>query len=159
MITETTTRMKLKNVYLDQTAKTPLVDFNAQTGELLLSGKSIPENAAQTYEKLLKWTTEYAKTPKNTTNLRLNLEYFNTASAIWLSKIVASLSGIKDKDCTLLIHLYFAIDDFDSMEEEDLKDELHPIINMIGNPAISVGIKIYGTDDTGMIIKESIVLL
>jgi hypothetical protein len=151
--------MKLNNMYLEQTAKSPLVDFNSYTGELLLSGKSIPENAAAVYENLLKWVLEYVRSPRSTTNLRLNLEYFNTSTAIWLSKIVAALGSIKDKECTLLIHLYFTIEDFDSMEEEDLKDELHPIINMIGNPTISVGIKIYGTDDKGMIVKESLVLL
>jgi hypothetical protein len=45
------------------------------------------------------------------------------------------------------------------MDEDDLKDELHPIINMIGNTSISVGIKIHGTDKNGVIIKESMVLI
>jgi sortase (surface protein transpeptidase) len=58
-----------------------------------------------------------------------------------------------------MIHLYFNIEDFDNMDSEDLKDELHPIIHMIGIPSISVGIKIYGTDDNGEVLKESMVLL
>jgi hypothetical protein len=45
------------------------------------------------------------------------------------------------------------------MEAEDLKDELHPIIHMIGVPTVSLGIKIYGTDDRGEILKESMVLI
>jgi len=59
----------------------------------------------------------------------------------------------------LMIHLYFNIEDYDNMEAEDLKDELHPIIHMIGVPTVSLGIKIYGTDDKGEIIKESMVLI
>ena len=58
-----------------------------------------------------------------------------------------------------MIHLYFNIEDYDNMEAEDLKDELHPIIHMIGVPTVSFGIKIYGTDDKGEILKESMVLI
>lgn len=151
--------MELKKLYIEQGIKTPQIDFNNFSGELILSGKSIPENAAQLYEKVLFWVKEYIKIPKLTTNLRINLEYFNTASVIWISKIVAALSSIEGFDSTLIIHLYFDIEDYDSMDADDLKDELHPIVSMIGNPTISVGIKIYGTDNKGGILKESMVLI
>jgi len=58
-----------------------------------------------------------------------------------------------------MIHLYFDLEDFDNMDDEDHKDALSPIIDMIGTPSVSIGIKIYGTDDKGAIIKESIVLI
>lgn len=151
--------MELKKLYIESGIKTPQIDFNNFSGELILSGKSIPENAAQLYEKVLIWVNEYIKIPKLTTNLRINLEYFNTSSAIWISKILAALSSIEGFDSTLIIHLYFDIEDFDSMDADDLKDELHPIVSMIGNPTISVGIKIYGTDNKGKILKESMVLI
>ena len=79
--------------------------------------------------------------------------------SIWLAKIVKTLCSIKDNEFTLMIHLYFNIEDFDNMEPDDLKDELHPIIHMIGTPTVSLGIKIYGTDDKGEILKESMVLI
>jgi hypothetical protein len=151
--------MELKNLYIEPGIKTPQIDFNNFSGELILSGKSIPENAAQLYEKVLIWVNEYIKTPKTITNLRLNLEYFNTSSAIWISKIVAALSSIRGTDSTLIIHLYFDIEDFNIMDADDLKDELHPIVSMIRNPTISVAIKIYGTDNKGEILKESMVLI
>jgi hypothetical protein len=151
--------MELKNLYIEPTSKTPQIDLNHLTGELILSGKSIPENAAVLYENVLKWVIEYIKNPRHTTNLRFNLEYFNTASAIWIAKIVQALGSIKDSEYTLMIHLYFNIEEFDNMEVEDIKDELHPIIHMIGNPTVSLGIKIYGTDDNGEILKELMVLI
>lgn len=151
--------MELKNLYIEPTLKTPHIDLNHFTGELILSGRSIPENSAILYENVLNWVNEYIKIPRPTSNLRINLEYFNTSSAIWLSKIVAALCSMEDNECTLIIHLYFNIEDYDNMEADDLKDELHPIIHMIGNPTISVGIKIYGTDNNGEILKESMVLL
>jgi len=151
--------LELKNLLIEPTVKSPQVDLNQLTGELILSGRSIPENAADLYEGILKWVNEYVKNPKHTTNLRLNLEYFNTSSSIWLAKIVKSLCSIKDSEYTLMIHLYFNIEEYDSMEIEDLKDALSPIIDMIGTPSVSLGIKIYGSDDAGEILKESMVLI
>ena len=151
--------MELKNVYIEPTAKTPHVDFNPLTGELIFSGRSIPENPAKIYETLLNWVQQYAKTPRKTTNLRLNIEYFNTASVIWIAINVKVLCGMSESENTLLIHLYFDIEEFDSMEADDIRDALSPVLDMIGTPAISLGIKIYGTDENGEIIKESMVLV
>jgi hypothetical protein len=151
--------LEQKSLYIEPTAKTPQVDLNHLTGELILSGKSIPENAALVYENVMKWVVEYIKSPRHTTNLRLNLEYFNTSSAIWLAKIVQALCTIKDSEDTLMIHLYFPIEDFDNMDVDDIKDELHPLIHLIGNPTVSLGIKIYGTDDKGEVLKEAMVLI
>jgi hypothetical protein len=129
------------------------------TGELIFSGKSILENPAKLYEGILEWVQEYINTPRQTTNLRLNIEYFNTASVIWLAKIVKALCGMKQPDNTLIIHLYFDIEEFDSMETEDLKEALSPVLDMVGTPTISMGIKVYGTDENGNILKESMVLV
>lgn len=151
--------MVLRQLFIEPAIKTPQIDFNNYTGELILSGKSIPENAALIYEKVLSWVNEYIKNPRPVTNLRISLEYFNTSSAIWIAKIVGTLASIEGNEATLFIHLYFNIEDFDDMEADDIKDELHPIINMIGFPTISVGIKIYGTNNEGEVIKESTVLI
>jgi hypothetical protein len=151
--------VELKSLFIEPTVKTPQIDLNHITGELILSGRSIPENAAELYENVLKWVLEYIKNPRLTTNFRLNLEYFNTASSIWLAKIVKVLCSIKDSEYTLMIHLYFNIEEFDNMEVEDIKDVLSPIIDLMGTPTISLGIKIYGTDDKGEILKESMVLI
>jgi hypothetical protein len=151
--------VELKSLFIEPTTKSPQVDFNHLTGELILSGRSIPENAVELYENVYKWVLEYIKNPRHTTNLRYNLEYFNTSSSIWLAKIVKALCSIKDSEYTLLIHLYFNIEEFDSMELEDIKDALSPFIDMIGTPTISLGIKMYGIDNNGEILKESMVLI
>ena len=45
------------------------------------------------------------------------------------------------------------------MDTDDLKDTLVPITELIGNTNVSLGIKIYGTEDNGEILKESMVLI
>jgi hypothetical protein len=148
---------ELKNMFVEQTEKTPLVDFNYMSGELILSGRSIPINAPRIFEPILEWINEYVKNPRQTTNLRLNLEYFNTASSIWLAKIVKALVGINKPECVLFLHVYFSIEDFDDID--DIKDDLSPIIDVISSTTVSVGLKIYGTDESGKILKESMIFI
>ncbi|MCU0363916.1 MAG: DUF1987 domain-containing protein [Bacteroidales bacterium] len=144
---------------MESTGKTPQIDLNSLTGELIFSGRSIPENASKLYENIYTWILEYVKNPRKRTNLRLNLEYFNTSSSIWLSKIAKALGSIAEPEYTLMIHLYFSIEEFENMDVDDIKDQLHPIIHGIENPSLSMGIKLYGTDDKGKILKQSMVLV
>jgi hypothetical protein len=150
---------QIKNIFIERTAKTPQIDFNQLAGELILSGKSIPENAAKVYEPLLAWINDYIKSPRHTTNLRLNLEYFNTSSSIWLAKMVTALSKISEDDYILFIHLYFDIEDFESMDMEELKNIVGQLVDNISEGKISIGIKTYGTDVNGKIVKESTIFI
>lgn len=150
---------EIKNIFIERTAKTPQIDFNQLAGELILFGKSIPENAAKVYEPLLAWINDYIKSPRHTTNLRLNLEYFNTTSSIWLAKMVTALSKISEDDYVLFIHLYFDIEDFESMDMEELKNIVGQLVDNISEGKISIGIKTYGTDVNGKIVKESTIFI
>jgi hypothetical protein len=150
---------EIKNIFIDRTAKTPQIDFNQFTGELILFGRSIPENAAKVYEPLLAWINDYIKSPRHTTNLRLNLEYFNTSSSIWLAKMVTALSKISEVDYVLFIHLYFDIEDFESMDMEELKNIVGQLVDNISEGKISIGVKTYGADVNGKIVKESTIFI
>jgi hypothetical protein len=150
---------ELKNIFREPTEKTPQIDFNFLTGELILAGRTLPEYANDVYEPLFIGVNKYIYNSRPTTNLRLNLEYFNTASSMWLAKIVKSLSKIENPDNVLFIHLYFNIEDFDNMKVEDIKDAMSHVVDIISNSAISIGVKLYGTDDKGGIMKESMVLI
>lgn len=151
--------MEIKELFTEAGLKTPQIDLNPFNGELIFCGKSIPENAAGVYEPVLHWVQDYVKKPRLTTNLRLNLEYFNSASSIWLAKIIKTLCSVRKAGYTLFIHLYFDLEDFDTMHQDDLKESLSPIIDMIGTPSINIGMKIYGTGNDGSVVKEAIVFI
>jgi len=150
----------MKELILEQTPKTPQIDLNQLTGNLIFSGKSIPENAAKIYEPVLNWVTEYILKASPTTNLRLNLEYYNTASSIWLTKIIKVLIRINEPDYSLIVHLYLPIEDYDEINEfDDIKDAFIPISYIDQEAILSIGIRLYGTDDKGEIIKETLVFI
>jgi hypothetical protein len=150
----------LQNLIVEGTSKTPQIDLNHITGDLIISGKSIPENAAKVYEPVFIWVQKYILNARPTTNLRLNLEYFNTSSSLWLAKILKLLIKINEPDFVLIIHLYLPIEDFDEMKElEDIKEAFTPISDIFTGAVPSVGIKVYGITEDGEIIKDTLVFI
>lgn len=150
---------ELKHILIDGTARAPQIDFNPMSGELILSGRSIPENAAKVYEPLIEWVSEYIKNPRPTTNFRINLEYYNTSSYIWFAKIIKNLARMEGEDYILFIHKYFDIEDFEDMELEEIRESVGQLVDNIGHTTISIGVKAYGVDEKGKILKESMILI
>ncbi len=146
-------------IFIKGTSRTPEIDFNQLTGELVLNGRSIPENAVKLYEPLLEWTSEYIKEPYKNTNFHLKLEYFNSSSLIWIITLIKLLSKINKKGSTLLINLYFENDDFDFENKEVFKDLIHSIFDNIQEPKVIVGIKINGTDSDGKVVDEETIFV
>ena len=150
---------EIKHIIIDGDMKSPHIDFNNLTGDLILSGRSIPENAAKVYEPILLWILEYIKAPKKVTNFRLNLDYFNSASTIWISKLIRALGKIEQEDSVLFIHLYFDTEDYAEMDSEDLRQIIVSLTGNVGDLLISIGVKVYSTDSNGKILEESTILL
>jgi hypothetical protein len=149
-----------KSFIIEETPKTPQIELNPFTGDFIFSGKSIPENAAKVYEPILNWVTGYILHARPTTNLRLNLEYFNTSSSLWLAKIFKVLARINEPDYILMFHLYLPVDEFDELKEfEDIKDAFFPIADVMQSAIPSIGIKLYGTNDADEVVKDKVVFI
>ena len=70
-----------KNLYrVEQSYKTPLINFDGVTGNFEIKGRSIPDNSLKFYEPLLAWLDNYVQNPAPRTNLNLQLDYLNTNS-------------------------------------------------------------------------------
>ena len=152
--------MNLNYYFTEQTPKTPQIDLNQMSGELIFSGKSIPENAAKIYEPVLNWVNEYIQQARPITNIRLNLEYFNSSSLIWLSKILKVLKKIKEPDYILFVHLYMPLEEYNEMNEiDDIDDALTPVRDILQDAIPCVGIKLYGTNSKSEVIKDALVFV
>ena len=149
-----------QSLIIEATPKTPQIELNPLTGDFIFFGRSIPENAAKVYEPILNWVSEYIKEARPTTNLRLNLEYFNTSSSLWLAKIVKVLVRINEPDYVLIVHLYLPLDEYEEMKEfEDIKDVFFPVADIFQFAIPSIGIKLYGTNDMEEVVKDKMVFI
>jgi hypothetical protein len=81
---------------IESTEDTPGIVFS-ENGNLSMSGRSLPEDAFSFYEPVLAWLKTYSANPAAQTTININLEYFNTASAKQVFKIVSMLSEIGKK--------------------------------------------------------------
>ncbi len=150
---------ELKNLVIEKTAKTPRIELVHGSGEISFSGKSLPENATRIYEPVLNWVNEYIVMPRPVTNLRLNMEYYNTSSMLWISKIIKSLSRINNPDYRLMVHIYIPLEEYDDLRDsEDMRDSFNPLTDILQNSIPEVSMKLYATDEASKVIRDAVVL-
>ena len=72
--------MPLESLNLARTTSTPEVKFNAETGALLLTGESYPENSFEFFKPLLDWVQSFVDKSSGPIRLQIGLTYMNTSS-------------------------------------------------------------------------------
>ncbi|MFZ2340715.1 MAG: hypothetical protein WAW07_13455 [Bacteroidales bacterium] len=51
------------------------------------------------------------------------------------------------------------IEDFEELEADKVKDLMGSLMNIVDDPTVSIGIKVYGTDERCKVLKESTILI
>lgn len=122
----------MDNIQISGTSKTPDVSFDANTGKLEISGRSIPENSYQFYEPLLSWLDNYSGQPKDNTMLTFKLDYFNTSSSMYILGILKKLEKLYLAGHKANVKWYYDADDEDMLQTgEDLKQIVKIPIDMV----------------------------
>ncbi|MFL5752653.1 MAG: DUF1987 domain-containing protein [Bacteroidia bacterium] len=107
----------------EQTAKTPLIEFDPGSGMFTLKGKSIPENTIAFYKPVFDWLYEYEASPAKTTTVNIQMDYFNTSSAKIFSDLFSYLEKLEDeKKSQVVVNWHYNDEDDDMLEAgEDYK--------------------------------------
>ena len=71
----------MEGITIEGTPKTPTINFDIATGHLEIKGRSIPENSIEFYKPIVELLDRYAAKPQANTNVKIQLEYFNTSSS------------------------------------------------------------------------------
>jgi hypothetical protein len=121
----------MRNFRIEASSKTPEIDFNLESGELMISGISVPENAIEFYAPVVEWLIKYATQPQNKTILSLKLSYLNTSSLQFLYDALKGLDQIGAPD-SVIINWYYSEDDEDMKETgEDFKEVTKSQFNFV----------------------------
>ena len=86
----------MKNLIIDGTNDSPVINLNKDTGILYLGGSSLPENVLEVYNPVLNWLEEYLKKPHPETRAEFFFEYLNTASSHMMVRILQQLVQLKN---------------------------------------------------------------
>ena len=97
--------------------KTPEVDLNADEGILMISGKSIPENAVEFYKPVFEWIENYSAKPKEKTEIKIQLEYFNTSSSKCLLDIFRKFEALHNSGKSVVGITWLYEEDDEDMKE------------------------------------------
>jgi hypothetical protein len=101
----------MENLEIQPTNDTPTVYCDAQ-GEILMSGRSLPENPMKLYEPIFRWAEQYEG---ESILINFKLEYFNTSSSkqiFNLIKIFVENPKVKD----VHVKWHYEEGDYDSKE-------------------------------------------
>jgi hypothetical protein len=101
---------------IQSTATTPEVIFNPG-GAFKIKGRSIHENIMEFFKPLNKWLDDYIKAPADVTCVDICLEYFNSATAKMLIKILQKITEVQFRHKKFLINWYYEEGDEDVLEK------------------------------------------
>jgi hypothetical protein len=110
---------KMNTLIIDGTKETPRIHFDPGNNIFEMSSRSLPEDADEFYIPIIRWLENYIERPNSMTNFTFKLDYYNTASARYITRIVKILDKLGEEHDVKVYWYYREIDeDMQSMGEE-----------------------------------------
>lgn len=103
-------------LYREPTNVTPLINFNPTSGEFVIKGRSIPENAEMFYSSILGWLDCLCEEPPHKIVLNVQLEFLNIASSKRLLFILYRMMELQEKGCRVMTKWCYDERDHDMLE-------------------------------------------
>jgi len=102
----------MRKLFLENSEDTPQVELNCEDKIYKVSGKSLPENAVAFYLPIISWLKQYGNEHTDPMVLDFRLEYFNTASAKQITKLLLVLQDLSEK-IDVKVRWYYLREDTD----------------------------------------------
>ena len=113
----------MKDLQINNTPKTPEVNFNLKSGVFSISGVSVPENSMEFYETIINYLTEYVSSSSSKMKFVFKLSYVNTSSIQFIYDILMISNEANNKFKNIEVDWYYMKDDDDMMQMgEDFND-------------------------------------
>ena len=106
----------MEDLFLKKTFNSPEIEFLAESGELSLEGRSIPEDPGEFFERLIDWINEYFLNPVEKTVVSIKLEYINSGSSKYMLELLRIMKINHDSGKDVKVLWYFEEGD-ESIEE------------------------------------------
>lgn len=113
----------MERLIIENTLKSPRIDFNPEIGVFEISGVSLIENTLDFYRPIISWLKKYIEKPCSSTTVIFKLKYSNTSSLQFIYDIISLLNTEQNKKTKLSVIWYYTSDDIDMKEVgEDYND-------------------------------------
>lgn len=101
---------------IQETAKTPFVNFDSLTGVMVIRGRSIPDSPDEFWMPILNWFESYMMNPQEKTTFSIDLEYFNITSSKRILFLLYKLNELSDKGYDVVVKWNYRKSDEDMYE-------------------------------------------
>lgn len=101
---------------IEKTNRTPAIDFNIKTGVFSITGRSIMENTVGFYAEVMDAIKKYANNPARITVVKIQVDYFNTASSKSILEMLKKFEAIHKSGHPVKVNWYFDDDDEDMID-------------------------------------------
>ena len=108
--------MSMDLLIYNATETTPSINFNPESGKLIIEGNSIPNDAEGFFSPILSWLEKYVKETKANTTLIVKLHYFNVSSSKRILYIFYKLNELLKFDKPVIIKWYYSEDEDEMFE-------------------------------------------
>ena len=105
----------MEEVRIQPTKNSPEIVLNPD-GVIKIRGRSIHENAAEFFEPVDAWISEYINHPAEVTCIDIVLEYFNSASARMFITLFQKITYVTLKNKKFVFNWYYEDGDEDILE-------------------------------------------
>lgn len=106
----------MKNLIIPETAETPEINFDPETGVLKISGRAYSNDISIYYKQLDSWLEEYLSSPKDKTTVELHLDYYNSIFHKLLFNFLKKCKTLSENGKKLVINWYYHEGDEDSID-------------------------------------------
>jgi hypothetical protein len=104
------------NLSIESTEKTPKVEFNGTSNELLLEGICIPELTHDFFKPVINFVRQVEENSLKNFTLTVNLHFFNTGSARYILELMKNVQKLKEKGIAIKFKWFYNEDDEDIEE-------------------------------------------
>ena len=106
----------MDTLHIEMTDDSPQVILDPAGNLFEISGKSLPEDAADFYQPILDWLNAYRAEPLTKTKVNLKLIYFNTASSKLIMDIMLFFEEMVEEGHNVVIYWHSHKSDEDMQE-------------------------------------------
>lgn len=104
----------MEKLFIDHTEDTPQVILDIENKNFSITGRSLPENAVAFYIPIIDWLKQLNKEVIPSFVFNIKLDYFNTASAKQITKLLLTLQNLS-QTMDIVINWHYLEEDTDIM--------------------------------------------
>jgi hypothetical protein len=88
-------RVTVDRLYKESTKYTPEINFDPDSAQLTIKGKSYPENSNEFFADIMEWVEKYFESPREGTVFTFEIPYYNSSTSKALFDIMDVLDESK----------------------------------------------------------------